>query len=115
MWDPLRDLFLKGPRLGNYGFWQGGEMEDICAESTGTPARFWVLNKEACLEVIEKRYQAFRTVVVFGLYMMVLWQTLQIMQLVVFHLMISCVSASKRVRLGSSSNCEEALVKKVEG
>lgn len=59
---PLRRLYYHGPAMGGYGFWNGREPSDICAAyfQTGT---FWTNNMQACVDGIEKNFEAFMVAV----------------------------------------------------
>lgn len=51
----IRTLYLKGPSLHGYGFWQGKKMSDICGILTGVDASHWAIvnNTEICNRRIE--------------------------------------------------------------
>ena len=54
---PLRSLFFRGPRW--LGGWQGKDTEDICAEITSSPAKFWERHPNECDVVVEKQFQSY--------------------------------------------------------
>tara|TARA_A100001015_G_C14606402_1_gene562456 strand:- start:102 stop:572 length:471 start_codon:yes stop_codon:yes gene_type:complete len=56
---PLETLYLQGPWLYGYGFWQGTSAETICAHSSGADALFWVDNPEECSNIIHKKVMGF--------------------------------------------------------
>lgn len=59
LFNPLKFIYLHGPFLGGYGFWNGVEPSDICAQlSKGVPARFWLDNIDQCEEQIDKQIVA---------------------------------------------------------
>jgi hypothetical protein len=59
--DPLRVVFLNGPRVYGVGFWQGRSESDICRElSNGMPDQiFWEHNREQCSDNIEDVFRSF--------------------------------------------------------
>jgi hypothetical protein len=69
---PLRSLYFKGP--DGMGFWGGAEVTDICASLTTTSAAFWSQHYGECVDVCEKRFQAFSTSVNFVLYILILFR-----------------------------------------
>ncbi len=60
---PLFNLYFFGPRIGSYGFWQGRELHDICAEMTGIPADHWRANRSTCESLIANRFEAYVVVI----------------------------------------------------
>lgn len=52
---PLAHLYLHGPQLHGYGFWEGLPPEDICARLTGTGTGIWLKNSDEC-EVVLRRH-----------------------------------------------------------
>lgn len=74
---PLRWLYLFGPSLLDWGFWEGKTSADICSRLTGVAAAFWERdhNRGQCLELIEAKIRAFSIgVVVVAIWMViVLW------------------------------------------
>lgn len=68
---PLSRLFLLGPSLGGFGFWNGQRIEDICAQKTTLPAEFWKEHQIECIQLISKSFYGivvlFETVIYFFL------------------------------------------------
>ena len=60
---PLRDLFMKGPKFGEMGFWMGMEEPDICSEMTRTSSDIWRENPSRCSDVIASRFESLHTLV----------------------------------------------------
>jgi hypothetical protein len=56
---PLRALYLKGPSVGEYGFWGGAAPDDICAALTGSPSSFWRTSPLECERLIDARFESF--------------------------------------------------------
>lgn len=60
---PLRELFMKGPPLGAFGFWMSMKESDICAAMTRTTSELWDENPAHCRDVIESRFESVHVVV----------------------------------------------------
>ncbi len=59
---PLRWLYLQGPALGGWGFWEGRPPGDICAELTHLPAEHFLNEPEGaaqCGSLVERKFVAF--------------------------------------------------------
>lgn len=52
-------IYLHGPSLWGYGFWEGASEADICSSVTGVSSAFWMTNESMCLEIIERKSDAF--------------------------------------------------------
>ena len=107
--NPLRELFFSGPRWGDWGFWAGAELEDICAEATQTPSRVWRLNLDECVQLVERRYRSFVAVVYFGMALVATWQTLVVMQVVMAHMFMAAAAryaARDRLRLADAQKTD---------
>lgn len=59
VYGPLRDLYLRGPAVGGYGFWMGKADVDICAELTQVKSSFWQDQKKECDALIDHHVDAF--------------------------------------------------------
>ena len=66
---PLLTLYLQGPSLFGYGFWEGKPFNEICAHLTGINASYWSesRNDGECIALIERKFNAF---LVFGYFCM---------------------------------------------
>ena len=64
---PLKRLFLDGPV--SLGFWGGARQEDICASITGSPAHFWATQVDACIQIVDRNFIAFATLVYSAFYL----------------------------------------------
>jgi hypothetical protein len=56
---PLGHVYLHGPAINGFGFWEGLAFEDICAELTKVPARHWIHNTDECHGLIGRHQHAF--------------------------------------------------------
>tara|TARA_Y100000310_G_scaffold331842_1_gene406198 strand:+ start:6341 stop:6727 length:387 start_codon:yes stop_codon:yes gene_type:complete len=71
--SPLKHLYLYGPSLGGYGFWNGKNEMDICAEMTGVPSDVWAINMENCQQHIDRHFNALIVSTNFVLYLGFVW------------------------------------------
>ena len=65
---PFMYLYLHGPSLLGYGFWEGKDAATICSEMTGAPSDHWAANADACDGLITRKFQAGLVFVYFLLY-----------------------------------------------
>ena len=72
--QPLRHLYLHGPRWGQYGFWQGASESDICADLTGVDATFWILHSDECTRRIDRQFGAITVLAYFIIYMWIAYK-----------------------------------------
>lgn len=59
---PLKLLYFNGPSMWGIGFWEGKNYEEICSHLTNVQSSFWLHSfekQEMCLNIIEKKYNAF--------------------------------------------------------
>lgn len=58
---PLRTLYLNGPSILGYGWWEGLQDCDICAQMTGVGAEFWSQedSQDICQKLIQRKVFAF--------------------------------------------------------
>lgn len=73
---PLRTLYMNGPALYEYGFWEGKDKRKICAQLI--PDMDWedepTLADRMCTRAIERKFQAFETGVFIVIYVYVWWK-----------------------------------------
>jgi len=71
---PFRNLYISGPAA--LGFWQGADPESICAQLTGTSESVWHHPDAApeCFSLIDRRFEAYRSLLIAGLYMVVVYR-----------------------------------------
>lgn len=65
---PLFHLYLKGPSMGHFGFWQDSNPEDICSTLTNAPSQFWIDHTDECDALIWKKFQSILVLVDLVLY-----------------------------------------------
>jgi hypothetical protein len=63
--EPLRALYMGGPSLGGYGFWESLPDEEICAMMTGVKASFW-RGLEVSIAMCDRRIECKVDVFVIG-------------------------------------------------
>jgi hypothetical protein len=73
---PIRTLYLAGPALYGYGFWEGKTHEDICASLTNIPAQHWCENQDVCDALIDHKVAALRLLIEWVLLVYFLYQTI---------------------------------------
>lgn len=71
---PLRKLFLFGPNLGHVGFWNGVSQSEICQSITSYSETFWTTHADECSQLVESRFQAFRSTTEVCLYFFCMWK-----------------------------------------
>lgn len=54
----LRILFFDGPAF--LGGWEGMQKHDICSQTTKTDSSIWIAQQEACEEMVEKLFTAYK-------------------------------------------------------
>jgi len=59
LFNPLKFIYVNGPLLGGFGFWNGQDLADICSQlSKGVSAKFWQDNFQQCEIQIDKQVLA---------------------------------------------------------
>lgn len=53
---PLELLYLHGPDLGGYGFWNGKTLPEICSSLSGVGASFWQRHSFECQAIVQRRF-----------------------------------------------------------
>lgn len=77
---PLRTLYMNGPSFREYGFWEGRNATHICAQLVHElEPEAWneeISLQRRCDRLIERKFNAFYTMVVIGLYFYTFWNCL---------------------------------------
>ena len=84
IYTPLRALYFRGSTT--LGFWGGASHEDICFSLTGTTSVFWTMHMDECQHLIEQRFDAFSTTVLFILYTLT-W--MRVLNLITVHFTVT--------------------------
>lgn len=74
---PLARLYLWGPRWGNWGFWGGQTLHDICAQITSVSSDFWIKHPDECLVVISKSFYSLLILFESILYVVFIYKAVQ--------------------------------------
>jgi hypothetical protein len=74
---PFEYLYLHGPRVGPYGFWQNMPPADVCAEMTGVGAAHWREHPLVCIKVIRDRAQSWTLLFYCAIYSTLMWAVWQ--------------------------------------
>lgn len=70
---PIEILYLRGPAIFGYGFWEGLPRADICSRLTGVDSRHWIISVVECDAIIERKLQGMYIALYFAVYMLLLW------------------------------------------
>lgn len=85
--EPVRRLWLRGPWLGGYGFWNGRDPAYICAHLSTLSTASVLERPQDCKELIERQFDSFMVGFEFLLYVAVVYVALRIVAtLAVFQL-----------------------------
>ena len=61
--EPLRRLYAKGPTyktsFGNFGFWEGRPLHDVCDELMPMGSHFWSNNLQQCAKIYKDHEDGF--------------------------------------------------------
>ncbi len=75
--QPLRTLYMKGPSIKEYGFWEGRNATHICTQLIkDLEPEVWfeeMSMQRRCDTLIERKFTAFYVAVLTGLYVYVSW------------------------------------------
>ena len=69
---PLFYLYMYGPRLNSYGFWEGQDVTAICHTITGVPEMHWEHNQFICEDLVIRKFGALLALVYFALYILLI-------------------------------------------
>ena len=75
---PLLALYLNGPQLNGFGFWEGLSLAEICARLTGVESRMWDSNMDMCQDLVQRKFGAFLISCYFAMYVVVMLTVLQV-------------------------------------
>jgi hypothetical protein len=56
---PLLQLYLYGPSVAGYGFWEGHEQDVVCATLTNVHSRHWAEHGDECAGLIYRRFEGY--------------------------------------------------------
>lgn len=76
---PLLMLYMHGPTLNGFGFWEGRSLSDICSVLTNVPSLHWTASRDnvlECASLIDRKFQSLMVMLYFVVYMSMLLTTL---------------------------------------
>jgi hypothetical protein len=68
---PLLQMYLYGPSIGGYGFWEGKPLHMICQDLTSVSSEHWEQHPYICEELILHKFDALLVCVYFIVYIIV--------------------------------------------
>lgn len=71
---PIRQLYLRGPALFGYGFWEGLDESDVCSRLTGVLSAHWKQHTLECEAVIERKLESIHVLCLFATYAWILYR-----------------------------------------
>ena len=78
---PILTLYMRGPAMAGYGFFEGLPQHEICSRITGVPSQHWISSQQAsgeCVAAIQRKISAIVVLVFVVLYAFALVLLLQI-------------------------------------
>jgi len=69
---PLLYVYMFGPSMGGYGFWEGKQLDIICSELTAVPQEHWTENIDVCETLVTHKFNSVLVAVYFVLYIFAL-------------------------------------------
>jgi hypothetical protein len=51
-------IYIHGPSIHGWGFWQGKDVNEICGTITGTSSQHWAKNLDVCNKLIDTEVQS---------------------------------------------------------
>jgi hypothetical protein len=76
---PLYILYIHGPSLNGWLFYEGRSIDEICADLTNVPNQHWLLNISECKSLISRKLTAIIVFIYFMVYMMIIFTTIFVM------------------------------------
>lgn len=84
---PFRRLWLKGPWLGGFGFWNGRDPAFICSHLSFMPMSEFADRPASCQALMEMQFDSFMVACEFAIYVLVLYALLRtIFTLAFYHI-----------------------------
>ena len=73
---PLARLYISGPSLHGFGFWQNKSPETICAQLSSSDELFWRRNPEECSRIIATHFNGWVILFENLVYLLILYKVL---------------------------------------
>jgi hypothetical protein len=70
-------VYVHGPNIAGFGFWQGQTPEQVCAHLTVSNEDFWRRNMDECHLIISRHFASWMVLLEFVVYAVLLWKVLQ--------------------------------------
>ena len=86
---PLARLYLHGPSWGTIGFWNGVDINIICAQKTQLSVSFWENNSSECLTLITKQFYGMIVMFETICYFFMLWISIKT---ILFYIISQCIT-----------------------
>ena len=75
---PLFLIYQNCPSIFGVGGWGGFSHEQICSRLTAQPERYWELNIDDCIILVNTRFQSFFITVQVAIYFLLLYSTVNV-------------------------------------
>ena len=76
---PLFLIYQNCPSIVGVGGWGGFSHEQICSRLTAQPERYWELNIDDCIILVNSRFQSFFITVQVAIYFLLLYSTINVL------------------------------------
>jgi hypothetical protein len=73
----LARVYVHGPSIAGFGFWQGRTPEQVCAHLTVSNEDFWRKNMDECHLIVSRHFASWVVLLEFVVYAVLLWKVLQ--------------------------------------
>lgn len=67
-------VYVHGPNIAGFGFWQGRSPEQVCASLTVSNEDFWRRNMDECHLIVSRHFASWVVLVEFMVYAVLLWK-----------------------------------------
>lgn len=74
---PLARLYLHGPSLGGWGFWNGLDLSVICSQKTNLLPEFWKSHPTECIQLVSKGFYGVLVLLETVTYFLLIWVILR--------------------------------------
>ena len=102
--QPLKRLYIEGPNMNGWGFWENRAESDICAALTGTTSAHWEVATDVCSDLLLRKFEAWYVMMVTSMYVLVVLYCCQcVFAFVQFRL--TWAPLMRRYTLQSRPNC----------
>jgi hypothetical protein len=78
---PLLQLYLYGPNVAGFGFWEGHQQDVVCATLTNVHSTHWVEHGDECSRLIYRRFEG---------YLIFMYVTIYVLTLLSLYVFVMC-------------------------